>query len=344
MREILPEIEAWRARGDEVAVALVVETWGSAPRGVGAAMAVSSSGVVAGSVSGGCVESSVVEAARKVLADGKPLLLHFGVADETAWAVGLSCGGGIDVFVFEPGDNLIHEVRDAIVADRPFVVAVVTQGPDALVAKAAVFGGRGEAGALGGGLDEETASATERALAQGRSQRLGVGTAKLLLAVEAAATRLVIVGGVHIAQALSGLAGDLGYRTTIVDPREGFANATRFPRVDRVLKSWPDDALREIGMTPWTAVAVLTHDPKLDDPALLLALPSDAFYVGALGGRATQEKRRKRLLEAGLAERHLDRLHAPIGLDLGGRSPEEIALSVIAEVVAARNGRPSRHG
>jgi xanthine dehydrogenase accessory factor len=153
---------------------------------------------------------------------------------------------------------------------------------------------------------------------------------------------LVVVGGVHIATALVELARTLGYRTVVVDPRPAFANRERFPHADRIEAAWPDEALARLGLTPSTAVAVLTHDPKLDDPALRAALPSDAFYVGALGSRRTQEKRRERLREGGLTDAQLDRLKAPIGLDLGGRSPEEIALAIMAEVVASRHGRASR--
>jgi xanthine dehydrogenase accessory factor len=181
-------------------------------------------------------------------------------------------------------------------------------------------------------------------VADGKSTRTTLGESQVFLEVVRPAPTLVAVGGVHIAIALTRIAQALGYRTIVVDPRPAFASEARFPHADRVVSDWPDEALGRIGLTAETAVAVLTHDPKLDDPALRAALPSAAFYVGALGSKATQAKRRQRLLEGGLSEEQVDRLHAPIGLDLGGRSPEEIALSVMGEVVAVRNGKSLSQG
>jgi xanthine dehydrogenase accessory factor len=176
-------------------------------------------------------------------------------------------------------------------------------------------------------------------LAKGRSVCVTLGEKRAFVDVIVPAPTLVVVGGVHIALALTELAGGVGFRTVVIDPRTAFANRERFPRADQLLTSWPDEAIAQLGLTPSTAVAVLTHDPKLDDPALKAALKSPAFYVGALGSQATQAKRRTRLLEGGLSEQDVARLHAPIGLDLGGRSPEEIALAVLAQIVSVRNGR-----
>jgi xanthine dehydrogenase accessory factor len=259
------------------------------------------------------------------------------VADETAWAVGLACGGTIDVFVEKAGPGLLDEVRSLAQGERAAVRATVVAGP--LLGQHWLLQADGSAlGSLGDSTEGVRASA-QAALADGKSARATLGESQVFLDVVRPAPTLVAVGGVHIAIALTRIAQALGYRTIVVDPRPAFASEARFPHADRVVSDWPDEALGRIGLTTETAVAVLTHDPKLDDPALRAALPSPAFYVGALGSKATQAKRRQRLLEAGLSEAQLDRLHAPIGLDLGGRTPEEIALSVMAQLVGVRNGK-----
>ncbi len=345
MRDVLPEIERWRADGEEVAVATVVKTWGSAPRSVGARMAMTSSGKIAGSVSGGCVEGAVVEESTRILATGKPKLLIFGVDDEKAWTVGLACGGTIEVFVEKLQDAAFEAIRAAIVSERPVAEVTVVRGPDGLVGKKLVLAAGGSPAVLPGPeVDEAALQAAQEALASGKSRSVPAGEtgAELFTDVVLPPPRLIVVGGVHVAIALVTLARTLGFETIVVDPRQAFGSAERFPHADRLVSKWPDEALREVGLTSSTAVAVLSHDPKLDDPALSVALPSPAFYVGALGSQKTQEKRRLRLREAGLSSDQLARLRAPIGLDLGGRSPEEIALSVMAEIVAVRRGAGQR--
>jgi xanthine dehydrogenase accessory factor len=337
MKDVGADIEAWTREGSAFALATVVQTWGSAPRAAGSKMAITADGRIAGSVSGGCVEAAVIEAARKTLSDGVPQLLHFGVADETAWAVGLACGGTIDVFVEKAGPGLLDEVRSLARGERSGVRATVVAGP--LLGQHWLLSAEGAAQGSPGDSPEAVRAGARAALAEGKSARTTVGESQVFLDVVRPAPTLVAVGGVHIAIALTRIAQALGYRTVVVDPRPAFANEARFPHADRVVSDWPDEALGRIGLTAETAVAVLTHDPKLDDPALRAALPSPAFYVGALGSKATQAKRRQRLLEAGLSEAQLDRLHAPIGLDLGGRTPEEIALSVMAQLVGVRNGK-----
>ncbi len=340
MRDVVDAIDAWLTAGESVALATVVETWGSAPRVAGAKMAITADGQVAGSVSGGCVEAAVIEAAGKVLATRTPQLLHFGVADESAWAVGLACGGSIDVFV-APLDRALYDAqRAAVRADRAFAVATMISGPEEPFGRQLFLDADGaSAGGFSDALGVLTREALAAALASGRTRRQPLPASELFLEVTAPAPSLVIVGGVHIAVALCPLAKRLGYRVVIVDPRPAFGTAERFPEADRIVSEWPDDALVQLGLTSGTAVATLTHDPKLDDPALRVALASPAFYVGALGSKRTQEKRRARLAEAGLTEEQIGRLHAPIGLDLGGRSPEEIALAVMAQIVAVRNAR-----
>ena len=338
MRDVLAEIDRWRTEGRPVALATVVETWGSAPRVAGGKMALTSDGRICGSVSGGCVENAVVEAGVRTLATGKPELLRFGVSDDTAWSVGLACGGSIEVFVEPLSEETFGPVRDALLGERPAAIATVIRGAEGrLGRKLAVF----DDGRSVGAIDGLALDAARAALADGRSRRVPAGDGEIFVDVLLPSPRLVVVGGVHIAVALVALAKTLGFRTILVDPREAFGNAKRFPHADQIVSAWPDRALSEIGVNASTAVAVLTHDPKLDDPAITAALASSAFYVGALGGSRTQEKRRARLLAAGVSEEALSRLYAPIGLDLGGRAPEEIALSVMAQIVAARNKRVS---
>lgn len=342
MRDVLPAIRSWLDAGEAVALATVIETWGSAPRVAGSKMALTASGGIAGSVSGGCVENAVVEAARETLRTGRARVLTFGVADETAWGVGLACGGRVAVLVERFEGDALRRIRAAVSEDRPIASAVVVAGPDDLLGRRLAVDGSGAiAGKIGGGLDVAAARAATDALARGRSERVVIGQAaneaEIFLDVERPAPRLVVVGGVHIAVPLVALARDVGFRTVVADPREAFASRDRFPDADRIVTLWPDRALEEIGVDDATAIVVLTHDPKLDDPALVAGLASAAFYVGALGSRRTNEKRRQRLLASGVPEKNLARLRAPVGLDLGGRSPQEIALAILAEIVAVRN-------
>ncbi len=335
MRDILADIERWKSEGRPIALATVVETWGSAPRAAGGKMAITGDGRIAGSVSGGCVENAVVEAGKKTLSSGAPQLLHYGVSDDTAWSVGLACGGSLDIFVDRLDPVLFESVDAAMRAEKPVAVATVISGPEGTLGqKLALF----EDGGVVGVSDEAMLARAREALAGGFSRRVPDGDREVFVDVLLPAPRLVIVGGVHIAVALVTLAKTLGFRTILVDPREAFGNTKRFPHADEIVNDWPDAALQRIAPDGSTAVAVLTHDPKLDDPAILTALRGRAFYVGALGSKRTQEKRRARLLETGLSTEDLARLHGPIGLPLGGRSPEEIAISILAEIVATRNG------
>jgi len=339
MRDILPDVERWKEDGKPVALATVVQTWGSSPRGAGAKMALTPDGKITGSVSGGCVEGAVFEAGVDVLKTGQPQLLHFGVADETAWEVGLACGGSIDIFV-RPLDPTFFEVLHTVLREECAAVAVtiVRGGAVALGREMLIREDGHVTGTLGADLDERAVELAKQVLTQGISQRAALDAqTEAFLEVILPPPTLVAVGGVHITVALMKLARTLGYRTVVVDPRSAFGNTERFPDVDRLIQAWPDEAFREIPITRSTAIAMLTHDPKLDDPALKVALPSPAFYVGALGSRTTQAKRRQRLQEDGVSAAHLDRLRGPIGLEIEARTPEEIAVSIMAEIVAARN-------
>lgn len=343
MRDILTDLTRWVEKDEQIALATVVQTWGSSPRRVGAKMALTPEGKITGSVSGGCVEGAVFETGVEVIKSGRPQLLHFGVADETAWEVGLACGGQIDVFV-EPLKQRIFEARrKELLADRPHTLATIIQSPEVflgrqvlITADEQVFSTEEDS------LEEVILTNGRRARAAGRSQRIvlegeAAPAIEVFVEVVAPAPTLVIVGGVHIAVALTSIAKTLGYRTVVVDPRRSFGSPERFPQVDELIQTWPQEAFSQINLNERTAVAMLTHDPKIDDPALQIALNSPAFYVGALGSQKTQSKRRQRLLEMGLTADQLDRLHGPIGLDIGGETPEEIALAVMAEVIAAQH-------
>ena len=333
MKDIAPLLDRWLPGEEPLALATVVRTWGSGPRRPGARMTVDAGGGITGSVSGGCVEANVVEAAREVLVSGRPRLLHFAVSDELAWGVGLACGGSLSVFV-EPADRrLLAEVREGMKRRIPVALAVVTAGEH--LGTGAV---RHE-GAPGSGPPPLREAALE-ALESGRPLRAETVLGPVFCDVIRPPESLVIVGGVHIAQTLAVLAEAVGYRPVICDPRPVFASPERFPGVE-IVNDWPESGFLQIGLDAGTAVATLTHDPKLDDPALVAALRSPAFYVGALGSRKTHARRLARLRERGVSEEALSRIASPIGLPIGSRTPAQIALSVMAEVVAARNGAGS---
>jgi xanthine dehydrogenase accessory factor len=304
-------------------------------------MAITGGGRLSGSVSGGCVEGAVYDTGLEVLESGRPQLLHFGVADETAWEVGLACGGTIEVFVdrLEPA---VYRRRLALAdADRPHAVATIIRGPGDWLGRKWVLAADGEPD--GASVPAEIRGLMAEAVAGGKTLRrtlpgLDPSAAEVELFVEviADAPTLVMIGGVHIAVALASMARTVGFRTVIVDPRRSFGSGERFPEVDQLIQAWPGAAFEQVALAPQTAVVMLTHDPKIDDPALDIALNSPALYVGALGSRKTHAARRERLLAAGLTEAQIGRVHGPIGLDIGAETPEEIAVAILAEIIAAR--------
>ena len=310
MRELADAIDRWRDRGDRVALATVVATRRSAPRPVGSKLAVSERGELLGSVSGGCVESDVAVQAAEVIADGTPRLLTYGIDDEQAWSIGLPCGGEIDVFV-ERFDAQLPDPHEAA------VVLTVVDG-DEIGARRVVP------------TDE---------IEPGPSRVLELGGETVFAEVLGPPPRLVVVGGIDTAEELCRAAKALGWRTAVTDPRPALVTRERLPSPDELVTAWPDEALQRLAPDADTAVVVLTHEERLDVPALTAALASPAFYVGAIGSRRTQAKRRERLLEAGVDESDLDRLAGPAGLDLGAHSPAETAVSILAEVLAVRAGR-----
>jgi len=337
MRDILADLIHWREEGKSIALATVIETWGSSPRKAGSKMALTLDGKITGSVSGGCVENAVVEVGIESLKTNKSQLLHFGVADETAWEVGLACGGSIDIFVKPLDEDIFETVNSILANNKQAALATVIRGDNAILGRELLLDANGEiTGLIGNQWDEKVFSIMEDVLAQGASRRVVLDeTTEIFIEAIMPPLTLIIVGGAHISIALSSLAKTLGYRTIVIDPRKVWGSQERFPNVDKLVQSWIPDAFAQIPITSSTAIAMLTHDPKLDDPALKIALASPAFYVGALGSKATNAKRRERLMNEGLDESQLSRLHAPIGLAIGAQTPEEIALAIMAEVVEA---------
>ncbi len=350
MRDILSDLETWLASGERPALATVIQTWGSAPRSIGGKMALTPSGKITGSVSGGCVEGAVVQAGPEVLQTGLPQRLHFGVADESAWEVGLACGGQIDVFVQPLDAEAVTRTTKALQSGKRFAVATVVSGPADLLGAWMLVPSSGEPfSRIPDEWSERVEAASLQALGEGRSQLVslpGAGPEGIDLFVEVVEPQpvLVVVGGAHTAITLTRLAKVIGYRTVVVDPRRAFGNTGRFPHVDQLIQEWPEDAFAQIEVTPETAIVMLTHDPKIDDPAIQAALRSPAFYVGVLGSKSNQAKIRARMAEAGLPEDLIARLHGPIGLKLENATPEEIALSVLTEIVAAKHHVEVREG
>lgn len=337
MRDILADLTRWCGEDKSIALATVIQTWGSSPRGVGAKMAMTLDGNIIGSVSGGCVEGAVVEAGIQSLKTNRPQLLHFGVTDEAAWEVGLACGGSIDVFVKPLENHFFEALHSALENNKPLLVATVIRGPDTLLGRETLIHEHSRSTSWpGNDWNGQIDKLTSEIFSQGISRRVSLNDeTEIFFETILPPPTLIMIGGVHISVALSTLAKTLGYRTIVIDPRKAWGNSERFPNVDQLIRAWPDDAFQKIKVTRSTAIATLTHDPKLDDPALKMALSSPTFYVGALGSMTTQAKRRERLLREGLTTSQLDRLHGPIGLDINAQTPEEIALAIMAEVVDA---------
>jgi len=338
MHDILFDLDRWRRDGEKtIVLATVIQTWGSSPRRVGSKMALTLDGKITGSVSGGCVENAVVEAGIELLKTNRPQLLHFGVADETAWEVGLACGGSIDVFVNPLDKIFFEELRSVIENEQQAVTVTVIRGPDEILGRETLIHEDGRViGTIGNHWDKPVLELANETLSQGMSHRITLDeSVEIFVDVILPPPTLIVVGGVHIAVTLVSLAKALNYRTIVIDPREAWGSKERFPNVDQLIQAWPEEAFGQIQINRSTAIAMLTHDPKLDDLALKIALSSSAFYVGALGSKTTNAKRQERLLNDGISESQLIRLHAPIGLDIGAQSPAEIALSIMAEVVNA---------
>ena len=349
MREVLAELLAIRERGGTAAMATVVRTWRSAPRPAGASMLVSDTGEAVGSVSGGCVEGALFEVGQEVLADGVARYETYGVSDDEAFAVGLTCGGILEVFIERVDEDTWPEldgVLRSVELEEPVAVATIVSGPHFVGRHLIVRTDHAE-GSLGTvRLDDTIREDTIGMLAAGRTgflrygpdgERLGEGL-DVFIASFAPPAQMFVFGAIDFSAALVRVGKLLGYRVTVCDARPVFATTKRFPEADEVVVDWPHRWLEQQVVDERTVIAVLTHDPKFDVPALAVALRTDAGYVGAMGSRLTHEDRLVRLKEAGLTDAELSRLHSPIGLDLGARTPEETAISIAAEIVQFRWG------
>jgi xanthine dehydrogenase accessory factor len=324
MRDVLPDLERWVAEGVRAATATVVKTERSAPRLPGAVLAVSEHGEVAGSVTGGCVEPAVYEEARAVLAGGPPRLVTYGIADEDAFEVGLPCGGTVHIFVDVLDPEVVAPLAEAVATERPAALAVEVAGPSA---------GRKRLVLDGDGSGDERVL---RALRRGES---GLVDDETFVLAFARRPRMYVFGAVDHAAALARIGRLLGFRVTVCDARAKFVTRERFPEADELVVEWPDRFLARAPVDERTAVCVLTHEERFDVPALKAALASPAGYIGAMGARRTTERRAERLRAEGVTEDELARIHAPIGLDIGSRTPEEVAVSIAAEIVAVLRGK-----
>ena len=341
MRDLLGDYERLAAAGRPLGRAVVTSVWGSAPRPTGSSMLATADGAIAGSVSGGCVESATALEIAGAIDRGTPRLVTFGVTDERAWEVGLACGGTIKVFV-EP--TVRSEVLAAARGPGGEVVATVIEGPR-LGASARIFeDGRVEGSLPGAAVRDAALAALGREVSGTTTAETPAGMATIFLEVYSRQPRLVIFGGVHVAVALVPMAKALGYHTIVADGREAFLNRERFPEADELILGWPDEVFQSVGLDRSCYVCVLSHDPKFDEPALLAALRSPARYVGAIGSKKTQTARRDWLRAQGLSEETVAQVHGPIGLDLGGRQPAETALAILAEMTAVRYGGSAAGG
>jgi xanthine dehydrogenase accessory factor len=348
VRDILGSLTAWYGDGQPLGLATVVGTSKSAPRQPGAAMAVSGSGEVAGSVSGGCVEGAVFELAQDVIQTGEPVLQTYGYSDSDAFAVGLTCGGSVTVFVQAVDAQRLPQLGAAlasVAAREPVAVATVIAGGE-LGARLVVWPDR-VAGTLGtGGLDAAVTDDARGLLEQGSTGQRHYGPAgerrrdEVTVFVESyqPPPRMLVFGAIDFAAAVARIGSFLGYRVTVCDARAVFATAKRFPDADEVVVEWPHRYLTTAAVDARTVICVLTHDPKFDVPLLEVALRTPAAYIGAMGSRRTHEDRLARLREIGLTDAELTRLRSPIGLDLGARTPEETAVAIAAEIVALHWG------
>jgi len=308
MREILHELNESIGGREDVALATVIETWGSSPRPLGSKMLVTASGKMAGSVSNGCIEGAVFEEAQKVLKSGTPKIAAFGVSDDVAFEVGLACGGHIEVFI-QPLEKSHRQLVGMLNRDEP-----ATLKTNLVTGEAEVIQG--------------TESGSELARRDG----------DVFIEPFRRPAHLVIVGAIHIAIPLQRLARLMGYRVTVIDARAKFATKERFPETDELIVAWPDEAMGKIALDNSTYVVILTHDPKFDLPALRSVLKKDVGYIGAIGSRKTNQNRFDALRQEGFTEAELARVHGPIGLDLGSRGAEETALGILAEITAVRFG------
>jgi len=333
MKDVLDTLERWTGEGLRIATATVVRTERSAPRDPGAVLAVSEKGEVAGSVTGGCVEPAVYEEAQAVLAGGPPRLLEYGIADDEAFEVGLPCGGTVHIFVDRLEPSLVAPIAAAVREERPVALAVSVEGPS-IGEKHLVY-----ADSTGNGEVVEKARAL---LARGQTGFVTVGEEEVFVSSFAPRPRMYVFGAIDFASSLASIGRFMGYRVTVCDARAKFVTPERFPDVDELVVDWPDRFLASAPVDERTAICVLTHDAKFDVPILKQALGTSAGYIGAMGSRRTTERRAERLREEGITDEELARVHAPIGLPIGSRSPEEVAIAIAAEIISVFNAKAPR--
>jgi len=349
MEEWLEQTKEWQANGEQVALATVVRVSGSTPRHVGARMLISSEERIAGSVSGGCVETEVAQEALDSLEIGDSRLLHFGITKEMGWEVGLACGGEIDVLV-EPSDPDMNSVIQGHIDKNQLFAMVTIIHPNDSLGQKAIITADGEVSYSTMSIDPAIfLDAVKPRFEEARGETVSLPDHDVEVFIEPYLPQplLIVIGGAHIAISLVKYAKELGFRVIVADPRVNFANMERFPDVDEILIEWPDEALSHLTINQVTYIVILTHDPKIDEPALtsLLGLSDDGAplreprYIGAIGSRKTHADRFGRMAKLGVTAEQLKRVYAPIGLDLGGMTPPEIALSIMAEIISVKNGR-----
>lgn len=344
MRDLIAALDGWARDEPEIALATVVRTSGSTPRPAGARLAVTRDGRMAGSVSGGCLESAVVAEAQATLEGRAPArILHYGISDELGWQVGLSCGGSVDVLVealrWDGSDPVLVAARAAVLANRGMALLSVLEGERIGTCAAVVEGSGWRAGPGAGGFEAALGPQVERRLTTGLSGVEAVDGAPVFVDAIVPAPHLAIVGAVDVATVLTRMASAAGHRVTVIDPRRAFLTRGRFPDADGLIPAWPGEALPPLGLGPRDAGVCLAHDPKIEDPALAFLARSPAGYVGAIGSRATHAKRTARLRAQGVGGGEVARIRSPVGLDIGAATPAEIAVAILAEVVAVRRGR-----
>ena len=342
MRDIWSEITAWSDEGRRFAIARLMSSWGSAPRRPGAGMIIDDQGNVAGSVSGGCIEGAVIEAAGEVIQGDEPRELTFGIDNEKAWSIGLSCGGEVTVWIelhWKQTDPAAwRAIRNAVDASRTVIVA--TRIEPTRPALLAVQPCGSSAGTWSDPTTEVMKEIRDTYAAHTTCRVVKSGKERVFIQVVTRPDRLLIIGAGHIAVHLIALAHEVGFETVVIDPRKVFATNLRFPtEPGSLIADWPDRVLPHMNLHEDTYAVLLTHDPKIDDPALHGLLQSPVTYIGALGSRKTHNKRRNRLRKAGVREDAIQRIHGPVGLDIGAANPAEIALSIMAQVIAEKRAR-----
>lgn len=359
MKDIVPQLRSWEQQGKRYALATLIKVDRSAPKPPGAAMAVCEDGTVAGSVSGGCVESALHEEAAGVLATGVPRIVTYGITDAEGFDIGLACGGQLHLFVDRP--DLPPGLLDAIEGNAPLAIGTVVSGTAAgirIFLWPEVFGSKplpgspadaptvpaastvGEEPSLAGqALRDAVVRDAKRLVASGASELKTYEQGDVFIQTFAPAAEMYVFGAADFSAAVATLGKFLGFHVTVIDPRSLFATRERFPDAHQVVVEWPDKFLARAPIGPSTAIVILTHDAKFDLPALTYAVKTDAGYIGAMGAKRTNEERFHKLREAGCTEEQLARIHAPIGLDIGGKSPEETAVSIAAQIIAFRNGK-----